>query len=45
MSYTPHFNLYFTQFFRSKMMYFVVVNSADKIDNEINRKHENVSVI
>ena len=33
-----YFNLYFTQFFRLKMMYFVVVNSADEINNEISEK-------
>ena len=31
--------------FHVNMVYFVVVNNVEEINNEINRKHENVRVI
>lgn len=31
--------------FHLKMVYFVVVNNVEEINNEINRKHENAQVI
>ena len=30
------------QLFHLKMVYFVVVNNVEEINNEINRKHENL---
>ena len=43
MSHEP--TSYKSQLFHLEMVYFVVVNNVEEINNEINRKHENVRVI